>query len=136
MPRENPLTWLMAGGIIGLGVIVPGLSPSNLLMYMDLYKPMADGIKGLDIGVILPLLAGVGAFVILLSKLMDYIFSKVYAALYHCILGFVFASTLIIIPFDYNYLSLGGLICLAACAAGAALALFMSGLESRYKPEE
>ena len=33
---QNQLTWLMAGSIIGLGVIVPGLSPSNLLVYMNL----------------------------------------------------------------------------------------------------
>ena len=133
---QNPLTWLMAGGIIGLGVIVPGLSPSNLLVYMNLYKPMADGIKGLDFGVILPLAVGALACVILLSKLMSYVFSKAYAVLYHCILGIVFASTLIIVPFQYNYLSVGGLYCLLACAAGAALALFMSRLEDRYKPED
>jgi putative membrane protein len=135
MPK-NILTWLMAGGIIGLGVIVPGLSPSNLLVYMNLYKPMADGIKDMDFGVVLPLLVGVAACVILLSKLMNYVFSKAYAVLYHCILGFVFASTLIIVPFDFNYLSPGGLLCLVALAAGAALALFMSRLEDRYKPED
>jgi putative membrane protein len=135
MPR-NMLTWLMAGGIIGLGVIVPGLSPSNLLVYMNLYKPMADGIKGLDFMVILPLIAGVLACVILLSKLMSYIFSRAYAVLYHCILGIVFASTLIIVPFQFNYLSVGGLYCLVALIAGAALALYMSKLEDRYKPED
>jgi putative membrane protein len=133
---QNPLTWLMAGGIIGLGVIVPGLSPSNLLVYMNLYKPMADGIKGLDFMVILPLMVGALACVILLSKLMSYIFSKAYAVLYHCILGIVFASTLIIVPFSYNYLSLGGLWCLLALAAGAALAFYMSKLEDKYKPED
>ncbi len=135
MPK-NMLTWLMAGGIIGLGIIVPGLSPSNLLVYMNLYKPMADGIKGLDFMVILPLVVGVFACVILLSKLMSYIFSKAYAVLYHCILGIVFASTLIIVPFSFNYLSVGGLYCLVSLAAGAALALFMSKLDDKYKPED
>jgi putative membrane protein len=135
MPH-NMLTWLMAGGIIGLGVIVPGLSPSNLLVYMDLYKPMADGIKGLDLMVVLPLAVGALACVLLLSKLMQYIFSKAYAVLYHCILGIVFASTLIIVPFQYNYLSIGGLWSLLACAAGAALAFSMSKLEDKYKPEQ
>ena len=85
--------------------------------------------------VILPLVVGVFACVILLSKLMSYIFSKAYAVLYHCILGIVFASTLIIVPFNFNYLSAGGLYCLIALAAGTALALFMSKLDDRYKPE-
>ncbi len=52
---------------------------------------------------ILPLAGGALASVILLSKLMRFIFDRAYAVLYHCILGFVFASTLIIVPFDYNY---------------------------------
>ena len=126
----------MAGGLIGLGVIVPGLSPSNLLLYMDLYKPMSDGIKALNVGIVVPLALGVVACVLLLSRLMSYIFSKAYATLYHCILGVVFASTLIIVPLDFNYLSVGGLFCLLSCAAGAALALYMSALEDRYKAED
>ena len=107
-----------------------------LLVYMNLYKPMTDGIKGLDFGVILPLAVGALATVILLSKLMRFIFDRAYAVHYHCILGFVFASTLIIVPFNYNYLSVGGLWSLLALAAGAALAYGMSRLEDRYKPEE
>ncbi len=134
-------TWVLAGALIGLGVVVPGLSPSNLLMYLNLdqggrvYEGMTSGIKNLDLGVILPLLLGVAACVLLLSKLMNYIFGKAYATLYHAIIGFVIASTLIIVPTDFNYISVGGLICLAVMAAGAALALFMSRLEGKYKPE-
>lgn len=154
--------WVLAGALIGLGVVVPGLSPSNLLMYLKmvpgegsrlyqellssaapggsvgtvtLYEGMTNGIKHLDLGVVIPLLIGVAACVLLFSKLMDYIFGRAYAALYHAIIGFVIASTLIIVPFGFNYLSVGGLICLAACAAGAVLALYMSKLEDKYKPE-
>lgn len=129
-------TWALAGALIGLGMIVPGLSPSNLLLYMGLYYPMSAGIGDLDLKVILPLAVGAALCVVLFSKVMNYVFSKAYAVLYHCILGVVFASTLVIVPFTYNYLSLGGLICLAACAGGTALAYGMSRLEDRYKPEE
>ena len=134
------ITWILAGVLIGLGVVVPGLSPSNLLLYLQLdqggslYTGMTNAIKARDFGVVIPLLIGVAACVLLLSKLMNYVFNKAYAALYHAILGFVIASTLIIVPLDFNYLSVGGLICLAVCAAGAALALFMSKLEDKYKP--
>ncbi|MGC3164712.1 undecaprenyl phosphate translocase family protein, partial [Enterococcus faecium] len=34
---QNFGTWLIAGRLIGLGMIVPGLSPSNFLVYMGLY---------------------------------------------------------------------------------------------------
>lgn len=137
---QGIFTWVLAGVLIGLGVVVPGLSPSNLLMYLkleqgaSLYEGMTSGIKNLDFGVILPLILGVAACVLLFSKLMNYIFSKAYAALYHAILGFVIASTLIIVPTGFNYISVGGLISLLALVAGAALAYFMSKLEDKYKP--
>ncbi len=147
-------TWMLAGALIGLGVVVPGLSPSNLLMYLNLdhggqlyegmtsdvklrlYEGMTSGIKHLDFSVIIPLLLGVAVCVLVFSKLMNYIFSRAYATLYHAILGFVIASTLIIVPTGFNYISIGGLICLLTCGAGAALALFMSRLEDKYKPED
>lgn len=131
----NFLTWLLAGAIIGLGAVVPGLSPSNLLVYLNLYKAMTDGIKGMDFGVIIPLVLGAAGCVLALSKVMNYLFGKAYAGLYHFILGVVLASTFIIVPLDFNYLSAGALICLIALFVGAALGLWMSRLEDEYKLE-
>ncbi len=139
---QGLFTWILAGVLIGLGVVVPGLSPSNLLLYLQLdgggslYTGMTNGIKAADLSVVIPMLIGVAACVLLFSKLMNYIFSRAYAAMYHAILGFVIASTLIIVPVGFNYLSVDGLICLIVCAAGAALALFMSRLEDKYKPQD
>jgi putative membrane protein len=131
----NFFTWMMAGAIAGLGMIVPGLSPSNFLVYLNMYKPMTDGIKNLDLAVIIPIAIGGLLIVLLLSKLFDYIFAKAYAGMYHFILGVVFASTVMIVPGNFNYLSLGTLVCVATCALGVALGLWMSRLEERYKPE-
>ena len=131
----NFFTWILAGAIFGLGLIVPGLSPSNFLIYLNLYKPMTEGIKNLDLSVILPLGLGGLITIVTLSKLMNFIFNKAYAGLFHFILGVVFASTIMIIPTDFNYLSLGSIVCALACAAGVALGLFMSKLEDTYVPE-
>jgi putative membrane protein len=80
-----------------------------------------------------PLALGGLAVVLLLSKLFDYIFRKAYAVMFHFILGVVIASTVLIIPWDYNYLSFGALICLFTCALGFFLGTWMSGLEKKYK---
>ena len=133
---QNFWTWAMAGIIFGLGMIVPGLSPSNFLVYLNLYKPMTDGIKRLDMGVVVPLMLGVVGIVLLLSKVMDYVFRKAYTGMFHVIFGVVVASTLIIIPLEYNYASLGTLWCALACGVGVALGLWMSRLEDKYKPEQ
>lgn len=133
---QNFATWMLAGALIGLGIIVPGLSPSNFLLYMGMYKAMADSIKTLDFTVIIPIGLGGIACVLLLSKLMDYIFTRAYAGLFHFILGVVFASTFMIIPRDFNYLSSKTIICVLMCIAGAALGYWMSILEKKYKTEE
>jgi putative membrane protein len=131
----NSLSWTLAGVLIGLGVLLPGLSPSNLLVYMGMYKPMVDGFKSVDPAVVIPLALGAAACVLGLSKIMDYFFSKAYTGLFHFIVGIVLASTVMIIPFDYDYVSLGTLVCLGACIGGIVLAWWMSMLEEKYKPE-
>ncbi len=130
---QNFATWIIAGALIGLGIIVPGLSPSNFLVYMGMYKDMADGIKELDFMVIIPIGVGAVLSVLLLSKLVDVVFKRAYASLFHGILGLVFASTVMIIPRNYNYLSPGTLICVVLCAAGIALGYWMCALEKKYK---
>jgi len=130
---QNFATWMLSGSLIGLGVIVPGLSPSNFIVYMGMYKDMADGIKSLDFMIIIPVIMGVILTVLLLSKLMDYIFRKAYTSLFHGILGIVVTSTLMIVPRDFNYLSFGTIPCIILCVAGAALGYWMCNLEKKYR---
>ncbi|EPA0802531.1 DUF368 domain-containing protein [Enterococcus hirae] len=132
--EQNTVTWIIAGGLIGLGMIVPGLSPSNFLVYMGLYKAMADGFKEARLDVILPIGLGAVVCVLTLSKLFDFIFSKAHSKLFHFILGVVFASTVMIVPTDYTNLSLLGIIfCPILFFAGIALGWWMSRLEEQYK---
>src|SRR5699024_7896315 len=49
------IVWVLSGALIGLGVIVPGMSPSNFLIYFGLYGKMAAGIDTYDFSVIIPL---------------------------------------------------------------------------------
>lgn len=131
---QNTWTWMLAGFLIALGVIIPGLSPSNFLIYMGMYKAMADGFKTLDLSVIIPIGIGGVITVLSLSKVIDYIFSKAYPQLFHFIMGVVFASTIMIIPTDYNdfgVLDYGA--CVLMLVLGAALGAWMSRLEERYK---
>ena len=131
---QNFGTWIIAGGLIGLGMIVPGLSPSNFLVYMGMYKAMSDGIKDLNFSVIVPIAIGGLVTVLGLSKVMDYIFSKAYPQLFHFILGIVFASTIMIIPTNYTGFTAGNyLFCVILFIAGAALGAWMSRLEEKYK---
>ncbi|MFZ2258853.1 MAG: DUF368 domain-containing protein [Clostridiaceae bacterium] len=90
--------WLLSGALIGLGVIIPGLSPSNFLIYLGLYDKMAAGISALNLGVIIPLAVGLILCVLLFAKGSNWLFNHHYSKMYHLILGTVIGSSLAIFP--------------------------------------
>ncbi|QKX09628.1 DUF368 domain-containing protein [Lactiplantibacillus plantarum] len=135
--------FIVAGALIALGVLVPGLSPSNLLLILGLFTPMLTGFKRLDIvGVYLPIAIGGILAMALFSKLMDHLLVKFHSRVYNFILGIVLASTmLILIPNPYAAESISYahatlstyLFSAIALAVGIALGYWMSALESKYK---
>jgi putative membrane protein len=136
---QNTGTWFLAGALIAFGVLIPGMSPSNFLVYLGLYKPMVEAFKTFDFSVLLPILAGGAACLFLFSKLVDYLFSKIYTGMFHGILGIVLASTVMIIPgtpwseVSINYVSGTTVICVITFLAGCLLGWWMCTLEEKYK---
>ena len=129
----NFATWIMAGFLIALGVLVPGMSPSNFLVYLGMYKPMVAAFKTMNLSVLIPIFLGAVVCLFSLSSLIDRLLKKYYAGLFHFVVGIVGASTLMIVPLNFNYASYGTLICAAALIAGAVLGFWMSKLEEKYK---
>lgn len=128
------LAWIISGGFIALGLLIPGLSPSNFILYMGLYDKMADGFKSLDLSVIIPLALGAGITIILFSKLVEWIFNHYYSLFFHFIFGIVMASTLMIIPREYpNFGWFQYFMCAVMLVAGIAMGLWMAKLEATYK---
>ncbi|MDR2842149.1 MAG: DUF368 domain-containing protein [Spirochaetaceae bacterium] len=126
-------TWIGAGVLIALGVLVPGMSPSNFLVYMGMYTPMVDAFKTFDFSILIPMMAGLAICLFSLSRVIDMVFKKAYAGLFHIILGVVLASTFMIVPTNFNYYSMGTFVCVGAFVIGAALGLWMSKLEEKYQ---
>lgn len=142
----NMLTWLLAGVAIGFGFIVPGLSPSNFLIYFGLYEKMADRISALDLTAIIPLGLGVVLCAILFSKLMSRLLKRHYSVMYHVILGLVIGSTLVIFPskifpaFQASVLAANAwsfgtqlLLCALLFTVGVVSSYLFSKLESKYE---
>lgn len=132
----NFISWMVCGALIALGVLVPGLSPSNFILYMGLYQAMADGFKTLDLSILIPIGIGGLVTVLLLAKLIEKIFSTHYSKFFHFIVGIVLASTLMIFPTGDSYdgfTFISYLMCFVLFALGALLGWWMSQLENRYK---
>jgi len=109
--------WYLFCGISwGLSLVVPGLSSSSIVIFLGLYQPMAAGIAGLDMAVILPMLCGMLITVLLCTKLINKLFEKQYAFVTKIVLGIIIASTLLIIPTTFTniYSTLFSALCFGA----------------------
>ena len=136
-------SFILAGALLALGVLVPGLSPSNLLLILGLYAPMLTGFKTFDLfGTFLPIGIGAGATLIIFSKLMDHALNNYHSRVYHFIIGIVLSSTLLILipnagnaeSIQYTGLSIVSYVLIAFFfALGIWLGIWMSQLEDKYK---
>jgi len=138
----NFFGFFIAGVLIALGVLVPGLSPSNLLIILGLYAPMLQGFKSFDPLVFIPIALGGVISMLTFSKAMESLIKHHHSRVYHFILGIVLASTiLILIPNPYSsesisYQNVTGwdwILSIGLFILGCILALWMSRLEEKYK---
>lgn len=86
------------GSVIALGTIVPGISSSIILMYAGVYEAVLAGISTLDLTMLIPMGLGFGLTVLLLAKLISYMFKKFYGYTYYMVLGFVVGSIVALMP--------------------------------------
>ena len=126
----NTLGFLFCGVLWGVSLIVPGMTSSSILMAVGLLTPMVEGIASLDPAVVVPWLCGMGSVVILLARLVNWLFKAHYAIAYHAVVGIVLASTLIIVPTRYAG-TRELLLCIVCAAVGAVLAHFSGKLQAK-----
>lgn len=94
----TPFQSLVAGAIIAIGAIVPGISTSFILIYLGWYTAALAAISELQI--ITLVFVGLGAllFAILTIKIVRWLFSRYRGYAYYCVLGFLFVSIVLIFP--------------------------------------
>ena len=92
-------SFILAGALLALGILVPGLSPSNLLLILGLYTPMLTGFKTFDLfGTFLPIGIGAGCNTYYFFKIDGLRSSSSYhSRVYHFIIAIVLSSTLLIL---------------------------------------
>lgn len=94
--------WFIFCGVLwGISLIVPGMSSSSVLLFFGLYKPLSAGIASLDLAVLVPFTIGILATVSLLARLVSHLFEHHHGIAFYCVIGFVIASTIPIIPLSF-----------------------------------
>ena len=130
--QVGPSFWWynFCGALWGMGVVIPGMTSSSVMMALGLYQPMLEGLARLDLLVLSAALPGMFLTIALLARLVTWFFRRHYAAAFHGILGFVMASTLVIVPTEYA--GAGEMALSALCAAaGFGLAFFLARMDKR-----
>ncbi len=140
--------WFFSGIVVAFGFIIPGMSPSNFLIYFGLYDRMASSVKSFDFAMLIPFILGAVLCILLFAKLINLLFDKFYSKMYHFILGLVIGSTLAIFPtvifpaFTIENLrnmhlgfSSAFILSILMFMIGVAISYLFSKLEARYKPE-
>ncbi|NLJ70907.1 MAG: DUF368 domain-containing protein [Clostridiaceae bacterium] len=147
--EPNIIVWILSGAVVALGFIVPGLSPSNFLIYFGLYDKMASGIKNFDFMMLIPFIIGAVVSIMLFAKLVNFLFAKYYRKMYHIILGLIVGSTLGIFPTvifpaftteNLDVMKMSFIVAITVSIVmffiGIVISYFFGKLEEKYSPED
>ena len=127
--------YIFCGALWGISLIVPGMSSSSLLMFLGLYQPMSEGIATFDLNVLVPFAIGIIATVLLLARLVNDLFEKHYGIAFFCVIGFVIASTIPIIPVSFTGWG-EAVLCVVAAVGGFIGAYMMDRWSEKHPAQE
>ena len=104
---SNWIYLLICGFFMSIGVVVPGVSSTAILMCFGIYDTYINAVATLYFSVLVPMGIGlvIGGFLFL--KLIQYLLSNYSVQTYYSIIGFVLGSVLIIYPgfvFDIEHI--------------------------------
>ena len=122
----------LCGVLWGMGIVIPGMTSSSVMMALGLYEPMMEGLANMDFLVLSASLPGMLLTIALLARLVNWFFARHYTVAYHGILGIVMATTLVIIPTSYaNVWEI--VLSVLCCIGGFLLAFGMARLDRRVE---
>lgn len=122
----NYWTAAMCGGILAVGIVIPGVSTSFLLMYLGLYDSMLSALNNFKIDYLL--FAGLGAAAVgsILLIFIKRMFDHHPSFAYYAVLGFLLGTIVLIFPgFTFSAVQL---LYLALLAAGFAATYYLCRL--------
>lgn len=107
--NTTPLYLIFSGFIMSVGVVVPGVSSSVLLMILNVYPIYLEAVSTINLYILFPMGIGLILGGIFFLKLIQFCLNRYFSQTYYCIIGFILGSTFILYPgLPFN---LSGLIC-------------------------
>lgn len=112
----NFLYLLFSGFLMSIGVIVPGVSSTVILMLMGVYGSYISSISSMHFPILIPIGIGLILGSIIFMKATNFLLKNFYTQTFYTIIGFTLGSIFVLFPnvqFDLN-----GLICIICISIG------------------
>ena len=98
------IIFLISGLLEAIGTVVPGVSSTALLMTIGTYKIVISSIANIDnMKIIVPFIIGTILGLLLVVKIIDYLFTKYRGRVYAIILGLLLSSIILMIINTFKY---------------------------------
>lgn len=93
-------TWylIFAGFVMSVGIVVPGISNTVILMCLGVYTQYITAIANIDLSILLPLSIGLFFGCVLWIQIIKYLFEKHHQITSFCIIGFTLGSVFVLFP--------------------------------------
>ena len=122
---SNIFYLVFAGFIMSIGIVVPGISNTVLLMCLGVYSTYISAIASVNLYILLPIAVGVFIGSIIWLKLISYLFAKHHDSTFSVIIGFTLGSVFVLFPgFTLNFVGIiSAILCILATIISYKLSL-------------
>lgn len=107
---------MISGFFMSIGLVVPGVSSTLILMCFGIYNIYLDAVSTLNLSILIPL--GIGAVIggIIFLKIIKYLLEHYYMQTFYSIIGFTLGSILVLyMPLSFNFTSFISVALLVVC---------------------
>lgn len=101
----NPFYLVFAGFVMSIGIVVPGVSNTIILMCLGVYSEYISAIANVNLRLLIPLAIGVAFGSIVWLKIISILLKKYHQSTFLAIIGFTLGSIFVLYPgfsFDLN----------------------------------
>lgn len=100
----NYIYLFISGFVMSLGIIIPGVSSTIILMLLGVYSTYLQSIANMYLPVLIPMGLGLILGSIIVMKLMKYLMEKYYGKIFYSIIGFTIGSLFVLFPEINNFM--------------------------------
>lgn len=109
----SPLFLILSGFLMSIGIIVPGVSSTIILMLLGIYNTYLSALSTINISILIPMIVGIGIGSFIFMKIIQILLNKYHSQTMFGIIGFSLGSVLILFPgYSFNLESIIALILL------------------------